>query len=47
MKKVVSFVLLCLATVVLMAQTQGKDRVEVVYFHGKQRCAYYAITFYS
>lgn len=31
-------VVFCLFTLLAMAQGKGKDYVEVLYFHGKQRC---------
>ena len=39
MKKVLSFIVLCLIAISVMAQTKVNDYVEVMYFHGKQRCA--------
>ena len=39
MKKTVLLVLMCLFALAVTAQAQVKERVEVVYFHGKQRCA--------
>lgn len=40
MKRILSIALVCLFAIVGMAQAQTKsDGVEVVYFHGKQRCA--------
>ena len=38
MKKTVLLALMCLFALAVTAQAQVKDRVEVVYFHGKQRC---------
>ena len=38
MKRNVLFVLMCLFAMMALAQTKVKDHVEVVYFHGKQRC---------
>lgn len=39
MKKTFLLALMCLFALAVTAQAQVKDRVEVVYFHGKQRCA--------
>ena len=39
MKKTCLLALLCLFALAVTAQAQVKERVEVVYFHGKQRCA--------
>ncbi|MCM1515589.1 MAG: nitrophenyl compound nitroreductase subunit ArsF family protein [Paraprevotella sp.] len=40
MKRILSIVLVCLFVIVGMAQAETKsDGVEVIYFHGKQRCA--------
>lgn len=40
MKRILSIVLVCLFVIVAMAQAETKsDGVEVIYFHGKQRCA--------
>lgn len=39
MKKTVLLALMCLFALAVTAQAQVKDRVEAVYFHGKQRCA--------
>ena len=39
MKKTFLLALMCLFALAVAAQAQVKERVEVVYFHGKQRCA--------
>ena len=39
MKKTFLLALMCLFALAVTAQTQVKERVEVLYFHGKQRCA--------
>ena len=39
MKKTFLLALTCLFALAVTAQAQVKERVEVVYFHGKQRCA--------
>lgn len=39
MKRQLLFVLMSLFAMVAGAQTKVADRVEVMYFHGKQRCA--------
>ena len=39
MKKTFLLALMCLFALAVTAQAQVKERVEVVYFHGKQRCA--------
>ena len=39
MKKTFLLALTCLLALGVTAQAQVKERVEVVYFHGKQRCA--------
>ena len=39
MKRQLLFVLMSLYAMVAWAQTKAADRVEVLYFHGKQRCA--------
>lgn len=39
MKKTFLLALMCLFALAVTAQAQVKGRVEVVYFHGKQRCA--------
>ena len=39
MKKTVLLALMCLFALAVTAQAQVKERVEVLYFHGKQRCA--------
>lgn len=38
MKRNLLFLLLSLFAITMMAQTKVKDHVEVMYFHGKQRC---------
>ena len=38
MKKNLLFVVMSLFAMMAMAQTKVKDHVEVMYFHGKQRC---------
>lgn len=38
MKRFMSIVIICLLCVVSMAQTSKAGYVEVLYFHGKQRC---------
>lgn len=38
MKRNLLFLLLSLFAITMMAQTKMKDHVEVMYFHGKQRC---------
>ena len=38
MKHLLTMLLLCLTALPALAQTAASDRVEVVYFHGKQRC---------
>ena len=39
MKKTFLLALMCLFALAVTAQAQVKERVEVLYFHGKQRCA--------
>lgn len=39
MKRGIAVMAVCLTGLAAMAQTRAKDCVEVVYFHGKQRCA--------
>lgn len=39
MKRNLLFVMMSLFAVMVLAQTNMRDRVEVLYFHGKQRCA--------
>ncbi|MGM9657080.1 MAG: nitrophenyl compound nitroreductase subunit ArsF family protein [Alloprevotella sp.] len=39
MKKTFLLALMCLFALAVTVQAQVKERVEVVYFHGKQRCA--------
>ena len=39
MKKTFLLALMCLFALAVTAQAQVKERVEVVYVHGKQRCA--------
>lgn len=39
MKRILLFAWASLLAVVVMAQTGSGDGVEVIYFHGKQRCA--------
>lgn len=39
MRRVFLLMLMSIAAFSAMAQTKGKDVVEVMYFHGKQRCA--------
>ena len=38
MKRSLTLTVICLLATIAMAQTKVKDHVEVVYFHGKQRC---------
>ena len=38
MKRSLRLTVICLFATIAMAQTKVKDHVEVVYFHGKQRC---------
>lgn len=38
MKRSLTLTVICLFATIAMAQTKVKDHVEVVYFHGKQRC---------
>ncbi|MGM9759275.1 MAG: nitrophenyl compound nitroreductase subunit ArsF family protein [Parabacteroides sp.] len=38
MRKILVCMVLCLLAISTMAQTHRKDCVEVMYFHGKQRC---------
>ncbi len=39
MKRNLLFVVMSLFAMMALAQTNVRDRVEVMYFHGKQRCA--------
>lgn len=38
MKRMLFLLLSCLFATILLAQGRGKPQVEVLYFHGKQRC---------
>ncbi len=38
MKRKLLFLVMSLVAMTMMAQTKVKDHVEVMYFHGKQRC---------
>ncbi|MGN1263237.1 MAG: nitrophenyl compound nitroreductase subunit ArsF family protein, partial [Prevotella sp.] len=38
MKQLLSVFIFCMTALAIMAQTKTTQKVEVVYFHGKQRC---------